>query len=870
MRSIFVSGADSRAKVRFFRQLGLVAVAVAALTACSRNQSSSAGPRTEPMIVDVKTQPLAAPVSPAALRLAALKARHLGKVPQRRSNLSGAGFSLEMAQPAIAGDVTFKRSEIFNRTFLYGSDLQYSTQADEGMGTMTQVLALGHLPATFRIMGDRLQLVADQSYQFESNINHPERLIHEWPITAQSATTVTVRIRGASPVVWTALTEAKGAKPDGLAPRSTWVRSIEYVAQGNYLLLETSVEQADGAIGEYLESLFPRDTLVSDQTQPLYDDAAREPMAERFRFLSDKPIYLDFADGRAQTKIANRFVVEAGGLIEWWVTPNIPEEYIPLVKAGVEGWNRYSQKMWGRDLVKFQGVLPEGVKIGDPRYNVISWDSVPDAGAAYESQAFDPTTGVQSHSLIYLPYAWIKIGKEYWERGELTQQEKAIDQLKRTLAKGSFLGRPFPIRCFREATAAVSLSARRTPDEFAKALLKQTLFHEVGHALGLAHNFKGSLSYESTKPGTLFSTSIMDYNQYQIEDAAYESLDSSNGPVLEYDRQIISVLYNEGKDIAGSDPVLPACADEEADSEADAAGLTGVDPLCIRYDAGSDPTRELLKTLELTRDPKMTVGRVQSLPITILSTTEALGDAATVATEKDVQERMAKLTTQFKAVASYYYVSGAQSLARMTNANAKSLFVFADKVLPEGYDEAAMRDRVATTLLYIANRQGFEPAAKASYAQAVADTAAWLKTTPWWKGLSTEAQQAALTKTIAAANTFVENLEKVVFGALRTSVFGGLKFSQAPFYFNPASTPALDYERLAIDLLEAAASAQTGVTRSAGERLAALESLKTFKDFKSGQAALERLKIHLDEELSSTRTTRERESVRSLLKALEE
>ena len=70
--------------------------------------------------------------------------------------------------------------------------------------------------------------------------------------------------------------------------------------------------------------------------------------------------------------------------------------------------------MWGKPGLIFAGKLPENVKLGDPRYNVIVWDNVQDGNAAYESQAADPITGIQSHSNIYIPFSWLKIAKEYW------------------------------------------------------------------------------------------------------------------------------------------------------------------------------------------------------------------------------------------------------------------------------------------------------------------------------------------------------------------------------------------------------------------------------------------------------------------------
>lgn len=94
-------------------------------------------------------------------------------------------------------------------------------------------------------------------------------------------------------------------------------------------------------------------------------------------------------------------------------------------------------------------------------------------------------------------------------------------------------------------------------------LVTMLIAHEVGHALGLRHNFKGSL----IEP----SSSVMDYNFYP--DPAF----LLDGPQA-YDRAAIRYLY--GLDAAL--PEQPFCTDQD----------TLVDPYCERYDRFSDPLNE--------------------------------------------------------------------------------------------------------------------------------------------------------------------------------------------------------------------------------------------------------------------------------------
>ena len=611
------------------------------------------------------------------------------------------------ANHRVEVELTLRRDLLLDREFLYGFDLQYSSGTDSKFALVPQAQAIGHVPATFRLIGDRLQLLSNQDRLFESDINHPELLINEYKGVRSDGETITIAFDRPGHLVNMTMNGTAGPEV-----KMSWLRSFEYVAQGNYILQETALLLADGQVQTYMESIFPRDTLVPAEYRGIENEASLNPAAERYRFLTNEKVYVDrpglIRTVRQETSFANRFHVKAGETIDWYVTKNAPANFMNEMKSGVEGWNRYFIPQMGYAVIQFKGYLPAGVKLGDPRFNVINFDSVAQAGAAYESQAADPMTGIQSHSLIYMPYAWYNIARGLYSRRhpdwKNSKNDMSVEAALRTSAEprgtAALFGRERRVlTCMRSAEEAlasleqpIDAASDAALDDFGRRVFIATLFHEVGHALGMAHNFKGSMAFDGSKPvGEANPTtwSVMDYNYYQHETGLVSKPGATDGPSQEYDRQMISQLYNDGKDVVATDPVIPACDDTEADSTDG-----GVDPFCTRYDAESNPLTGLQHAFDkVTLDDGAkgveTMTLAEALRALEHRLITRLNDPGVTKNAADVKS-LAPLAAKAAANLVGYYVSeGAQSLRVNLVNNAKSLRKF--RVVPDGVNENAHR-----------------------------------------------------------------------------------------------------------------------------------------------------------------------------------
>lgn len=781
--------------------------------------------------------------------------------PESRTGLSE---HVTSSQIEVKSQVTFNKSKLFNREFLYGADLQHSSIYDKDALLFNQVYTMGHEIVFFRKQGQVIQVVIDQSWKYESDVNKPERLLNEFPILAENDETITVDISKPSPLLrqifWTSSSDTT---------RSAWLRSVEYDPNGEYLLMESSVETTTGDIVEHLETLFPRENLVQKDTQIIYN-SEDEPLAQRFKFLSNLPAYITTKEGRIAKAAANRFDLSAHKTVKWYVTRNIPDDIIIDVKNSVLAWNRYFQSMWGVDGFVFVGKLPEGVKLGDPRYNVIVWDNVQDGNAAYESQASDPITGLQSHSNIYIPFSWLKIATEYWQNAQYSaqsedQQQKLIEQ-KKFIESKKFLDQKLKYHCFRDLSDIILEKTKSDSDlhDLAREVLKGVIFHEVGHALGLDHNFKGSLIVENGQ----FTSSIMDYNHYNLETKVFNNLNSADGPLLEYDRQILDVLYNNAQTIKTSKE-LPSCNDFDADNS-----VGGIDPLCNRYDAGANPYQWLTETQFLIEKPKYKLGLFKSLSESLSDIAQDLGRSEVVSDKDSFNQKIESLFKTEKAQFGFYFTGGAHSLRYMLQTSLKSLKNFKPNILEDTlFKEFDLRNQTMNSLNYVF-QMGDVPSEplnvlKNNYDQLTV----WIKATPYFLSLQTENQTKVLAdleqKQLNLINSISGSDDKSVLTLTRSRILSLLRVdSNDSFYYSSADH--IDAEKFSIDLLTSVALTQNQgqLKRSFKERLAAVTALTSFQGLESANESLLAVKTSLQKELTQVSNSIERDNIRKLISLL--
>lgn len=147
------------------------------------------------------------------------------------------------------------------------------------------------------------------------------------------------------------------------------------------------------------------------------------------------------------------------------------------------------------------------------------------------------------------------------------------------------------------------------PEWFVGPLLADLVAHEVGHTLGLRHNFKASalltleeINSDETKGKKTFTASVMDYTpiNYRLEAGSVQG-DYAMIDIGPYD--FWAIEYGYTFDDKKLPEILKRCSEPELQYATD-EDTSGPDPLARRYDFTKDPldyAQEQMKLVKLYR-----------------------------------------------------------------------------------------------------------------------------------------------------------------------------------------------------------------------------------------------------------------------------
>jgi hypothetical protein len=319
--------------------------------------------------------------------------------------------------------------------------------------------------------------------------------------------------------------------------------------------------------------------------------------------------------------------------IVYWLENTIPLEYRDDVRDGVLLWNKAFEKIGFKDAIVVKQ-MPDTATWdpADVRYSTIRWFAGTDATFAIGPRRSNPFTGQIYDADIGVSEGIVRnarrLAEEYAQpiAGSASQDGITDDGAPRTVA---FAWSKDPRQecdyasglSDQAALGMTMLDARGdlTP-EMEQHLMHQYVVelvaHEVGHTLGLRHNFHGSTLLSPTDLMNTAKTSaegqsasVMDYNPVIVAPKGQQQGDFVTATLGPYDYWAIEYTYAQvpaGDTDAlakiaerGSEPDLQYSTDEDAPGNISALAM---DPLVSQYDASSDPLAYYRKRLELVNE----------------------------------------------------------------------------------------------------------------------------------------------------------------------------------------------------------------------------------------------------------------------------
>jgi hypothetical protein len=341
--------------------------------------------------------------------------------------------------------------------------------------------------------------------------------------------------------------------------------------------------------------------------------------------LARSPIVRDVDRWRLEKKDPAAALSEPVKPIVYWLDRSIPLKYRDAVSAGILEWNKAFERIGFKDAIQVR------VQADDADFDTLDsgasvlWmtNAVP-SFSAIGPRHVDPRSGEILAANIGIESLAFRA-----RRAERTQvlNGSAAEFARLLQAGGDVTGERFDAQLCLNADQAAEqtgyaldvLAARGEIDpdgpqaqQFVLDYLTWTTMHEVGHTLGLRHNFRASrvfsndqLSDPAFTRSQPLSGSVMDYTPVNLagpDRPAVTPFQTQLGP---YDYWAIEYAYKPiapDQERAETGRIAARSNEPEMAFGTDEDNYLGIDPDVLQFDLGSDPLAFASKRLAIARD----------------------------------------------------------------------------------------------------------------------------------------------------------------------------------------------------------------------------------------------------------------------------
>ena len=248
--------------------------------------------------------------------------------------------------------------------------------------------------------------------------------------------------------------------------------------------------------------------------------------------------------------------------IVYYLDPGTPEPVRGALLDGARWWNEAFEAAGYKDAFRVK-ILPDSAHPMDVRYNMINWVHRSTRGWSYGTSVVDPRTGeiIKGHVLL----GSLRVRQDY------------------LIAEGL-------LSPYKEG---MTYDENNPMLEMALARIRQLSAHEIGHTIGLAHNFAASTNNRA---------SVMDYPAPRVsitQDSTLDLSDAYDTGIGEWDKVAVKYGYMDVSNLPSKEAALHNVIEDAIEegllyiSDADARPAGGAHPKAHLWDNGKDAVKQL-------------------------------------------------------------------------------------------------------------------------------------------------------------------------------------------------------------------------------------------------------------------------------------